>query len=164
MTDAKRFSRRAALARIGLTGFAAYVAPSIVGLSQARAATQPSPPSAPSVVSAPSGPRDSGSLSRSNTGPSGPGACRVPHSAGPAQISRQEYQNAQRAISRGEARPLRDVMNSVLQEYPGRLVQVGYSETGPAPLYRLQIVGQRGDMLAISVNASSGQIINVRTC
>ncbi|MEJ6479216.1 MAG: hypothetical protein QNL92_11120 [Octadecabacter sp.] len=83
---------------------------------------------------------------------------------GAAQISQQDYSRAQRAISRGEARPLREVLNGVMSEHPGRLVQVGFSETGAAPFYRLQIVAGGGAVLSVSVNAASGQIISVRNC
>jgi hypothetical protein len=158
MTEAKRISRRQALARIGLVGVTAYVAPAVLGLSTARASSGPTEPSPPS---APSGPDD---RDFSRSGPSGPGACSLPQPDGPAQISRQEYRRAQRAILRGEARPLRDVLDEVLQAHPGRLVQVGYSDSGSTPLYRLQIVRVGGVMLAIAAEAATGQIVSVRTC
>ena len=182
MSDSVHISRRAALARLGLGALAAYAAPTVMGLSEARAGSSPTPPSNPTPPSAPtppsnptppsdptapSSPSDSdGGRAATNdpSGPSGPGDCRVARTDGAAQISQQDYSRAQRAISRGEARPLREVLDSVMSEHPGRLVQVGFSETGAAPFYRLQIVAGGGAVLSVSVNAASGRIISVRNC
>ncbi len=192
MTGGKRISRRAALARLGFGAVGAYMAPSVTRLSAAQAASSasppspasdpspasaptrasppsdPSPPSAASQSSAPtrpSGPsRSSGASGAEVSGPSGPGACRPSSIPGGAQITRRDYERAQRAISRGDARPLREILNTVQSSHPGRLVQVGFSETGGTPSFRVLIVDRAGAVVSITVDAGSGRITSVRKC
>lgn len=192
MTQAKGISRRAALARLGLAVGGAYLAPAMVGLSAARAASNPSPPSAPSeptaptppsppspvtaptaptaatapsVVTAPSVPETaSTSQAVEISGPSGPGACRTSTISPNGTISHRDYERAQRAISRGEARPLRDVVSVVQSRHPGRLLQVGFSESGSGSSFRVLIVDQRGAVVSVTVDAGSAQITNVQRC
>lgn len=189
MTQAKGISRRAALARLGLAVGGAYLAPAMVGLSAARAASNPSPPSAPSeptaptppsppspvtaptaptapsVVTAPSVPETAPTTQAVEiSGPSGPGACRTSTISPNGTISRRDYERAQRAISRGEVRPLRDVVNVVQSRHPGRLLQVGFSESGSGSSFRVLIVDQRGAVVSVTVDAGSAQITNVQRC
>jgi hypothetical protein len=185
MSDGKRISRRAALFRLGLGAASAYMAPSMVGLSQARAssaspasapspatppsapspASVPSPVSPPSAPSTPSGPSEPGGGTPSSpSGPSGPGTCRSSSIAGNAQISRKDYLRAQRAIARGDARPLQEVLKNVQSKQPGKLLQVGFSDKGKRTNFRVLIVDQSGAVVSVTVDAGSGQITSIRKC
>ena len=191
MSGTKRISRRAALARLGMGAAGAYMSPAFVGLSQARAsggseasaasaaspASTPSPasaaspasgPSAPSRASEPSRPSgpeaSSGSPVSGPSGPSGPGACRGSSLSGGAQISRQDYKRAQRAIARGNARPLQEILRNVQARYPGRTLQVGFSERGRRPTFQVLIVDRSGAMISVTVDAGSAQVMNIRKC
>ncbi len=183
MTNSKPISRRAALARLGLSAASVYMSPGILGISRAHAAssvsspspvspaTPPSPPSNPSPPSAasnPSGPsqpadRAGGSSSRAS-GPSTAGTCRQTSLPGGGQITRQDYERAQQAIARGDARPLREVLNSVQSRHPGRMLRVGFSESGRSPAFRVVIVNRSGAIVSVTVDAKSGQITNVQNC
>ncbi len=183
MTNSKPISRRAALARLGLSAASVYMSPGILGISRAHAAssvsspspvspaTPPSPPSNPSPPSAasnPSGPsqpadRAGGSSSRAS-GPSTSGTCRQTSLPGGGQITRQDYERAQQAIARGDARPLREVLNSVQSRHPGRMLRVGFSESGRSPAFRVVIVNRSGAIVSVTVDAKSGQITNVQNC
>lgn len=190
MTARKAISRRAALTRLGLGAASAYIAPSLVGLSTARAASSPSepspasdptPPSDPSPASAatapsapnPSGPSTgpartngngkSGNSSRAS-GPSGPGSCRQSSLPNGGQITRRDYEKAQRAISRGDARPLRDVVKTVQSRHPGRILRVGFSENGRASSFQVKIVDRKGAIVSVTVDARSGTITRVQNC
>lgn len=189
MSSDKRISRRAALARLGLAAAGSYVAPAMLGLSHARAASSSSPASKPSPASkasrpspasgpspasrasrpsassGPSSPTSSGKTpGNSVSGPSGPGACRQSSMSGNAQISRQDYKRAQRAIARGDARPLQEVLKTVQSKYPGKLVQVGYSEKGRRPVFQVMIVIRSGAVISVAVDAGSGRITSMRKC
>lgn len=191
MTGREKLSRRQALARLGLGVTVAYVAPTLLGLSEARASSAPSPPSSPSAPSpaspasrpsapstalppsSPSGPSEStkstssGSSSASTPGVSGPsslGKCQVVDGTDGVRISRNDYKHAQRAIRKGEARSLKDILNVTNRQYPGRPVRVGFSVSGPEPRYRIQIITTSGDVLSVTVLAKSGEIINARKC
>lgn len=190
MTQNRNLSRRKALARLGLGFASAYMTPTVVGLSTARAASgvsDPTPPSAPSPASSPtppsspspasppsnpttpsaasqaSSPSQPGS-SQASSGPSGPGACRQSTLQGGGQITRNDYEQAQQAISRGDARPLREVLNTVQSQHPGRIVSVGFSQSGRSTAYRVLIISSSGAVLSITVNARTGQITRVQSC
>ncbi|WP_424940402.1 PepSY domain-containing protein [Aliiroseovarius sp. S253] len=84
--------------------------------------------------------------------------------SGNAQISRQDYKRAQRAIARGDARPLQEVLKTVQKRYPGKLVQVGYSEKGRKPVFQVMIVNRSGAVISVSVDAGSGRIASMQRC
>lgn len=189
MRQKASISRRTALARLGLGVATTYMAPTIAGISVAHAASgvsdpsapsppspaspasTPTPPSSPSPASpasdpsAPSSPSPvSGPSQPGGSGPSGPGACRQSTLPGGGQITRNDYEQAQRAISRGEARPLREVLNTVQNQHPGRIVTVGFSQNGRSTSYRVLTVSRSGAVLSITVNARTGQITRVQSC
>lgn len=187
MSARKPISRRVALARLGLGAATAYVSPVMLGLSMAHAASNssepsetsapspassPSPASAPSPVSAPSRPsspsgpsQPEGGDNNSNiSGPSDAGSCSQTELPNGGQITRREYERAQEAISRGEARPLREVLNNVETEHPGRLLRVGFSEDGRSSRFRVVIVNRSGAIVSVTVDARTGQITNVQNC
>jgi hypothetical protein len=190
MTKAKPISRRAALARLGLGAASVYMSPAMLGLSKAHAASSASapspaspasppsppskasppspasPPSAPSAVSSPSGPSRPASSTgnTSPSGPSGPGSCRQTSLPDGAQITRRDYERAQQAISRGDAQPLRKVLDNVQSRHPGRLLRVGFSRNGRTPSFRVVIVNRSGAIVSVTVDAGSGQITNVQNC
>jgi len=72
--------------------------------------------------------------------------------------------DAQRAISQGRALPLREVVNQVKKRHPGRLINVGFSDKGAKPLYRLKMVSTGGAVQTISVHAGTGRIASVNGC
>lgn len=176
MTGSVKLSRRQALARLGLGATVAYMTPTLLGLSEARASSAPSRPSAPSAASppsSPSGPSNSTSSSSSRSGsastpgvsgPSSLGKCQVVDGSEGVKISRNDFQRAQRAIRNGEARPLKEILDVTSRQYPGRPVRVGFSVSGPEPRYRIQIVTNSGDVLSITVLAKSGEITHARKC
>lgn len=180
MTNSKPITRRAALARLGLSAASVYMSPGILGISKAHAAssvstpspvspaTPPSPPSTPSPPSKPSGPSQpenrTGGRTSSTSGPSTAGTCQQSSLPAGGQITRRDYARAQQAIARGDARPLREVLSGVQSRYPGRMLRVGFSESGQSPTFRVLIVNRSGAILSVTVDAKSGQITNVRNC
>lgn len=181
MSGRASISRRAALARLGLGISAIYVSPAVTGLSAAHASSGPSDgsapspaspasaPSAPSRPSRPSGPSAASGVDAAST-PSGAEEserrieCRVPGKNGGVRISRDDYQRVQRAIRRGEARPLREVLQETARKYPGQPVRVGLSSKGSDLAYRIQIVTPSGDIVSLTVDARSGAIVQAWTC
>ena len=166
MTDTIRISRRTALARLGLGAASIYMSPVIVGLSKAHAgsgvsqASPASPASPPSRASPPSPP----SAASGASGPSGPGSCRQTSLPNGGQITRREYDRAQEAIARGDAQPLRDVIRNVQSRHPGRLLRVGFSDSGRSLSFRVVVVNPSGAIVSVTVDAKSGQITNVQNC
>ena len=150
-------------------------------------ASAPSPPSAPSPVSAPTPPSAPSPVSRasspsrldtpnSSSGPSaprqsnegransGPSACRQPNLPNGGQMTRRDYELAQQAIAKGDARPLSEVINTVQSRYPGRIVRVGFSGSTRASVFQIRIVSNSGAVVSVSVNAKSGAITGVQNC
>lgn len=135
-------------------------------------ASRPSPaspasaPSAASPASRPSTPgqsADRGAVSGAS-GPSGAGSCQQTSLPDGGQITRREYENAQQAIARGDAKPLRDVLDDVQTRHPGRLLRVGFSENGRSASFRVVIVNRSGAIVSVTVDAKSGQITKVQNC
>lgn len=170
MTAKPNITRRAALARLGLTAASVYMAPGIFGVSVAHASSGVSAASPPSPAS-PASPPSPASNPSPPSGPSRPGSvnenadsCRQPSLPNGGQITRQEYDRAQQAIQRGDARPLRDVLRTVEQDYPGRLLRVRFSGRGRSHEFRVTIVNPSGAIVSVTVDAKTGQITNVQNC
>ena len=185
--SAKGISRRAALVRLGLGAAAVYCAPAMTSLSAARAASgsgksgspsEPSAPSAPSTPSTPSAPTAPSNPTAPSDGvPSPPpttepntgsraasGGCSGPSGAERASISRRDMARANAAVARGEAKPLREIVGIVRQQFPGRLIRVGFNSRDGAPRYWLQIVSNAGSVQTVTVEAGSGQVSGVKGC
>lgn len=182
--EVAKISRRQALGRLGLALGAAYCAPLVVSASQARAASGSSPASSASRASTPSGPSPASEPSRasapsSTSAPSSPvrdngtksdagnqlrTGCSQPSGASRATISRRDMQRAQAAITRGDAKTLREVVEIVQRNHPGRLIKVGFQGSGADQAYWLQMVSGGGSVQTITVDAGSGAIISVRGC
>ncbi|MDA5095567.1 hypothetical protein O2N63_15870 [Aliiroseovarius sp. KMU-50] len=92
------------------------------------------------------------------------GDCQVPAGADHLTISRRDYQRAQTAIRRGEARPLDEIVKLTRKSHPGQPVSVGFSTSGPEPIYQIQIVTRSGTVISVTVAARSGRILKARTC
>ncbi len=188
--EGKKLSRREALQRLGLGLAAAYIGPSFTTLSQAQAKSEnsgsgnnsgssdpsdPSPPSPPSQPSAPSTPTGPSSPASTNTNgqqlPSTPSGvqtatCRnVPTSDGNNfTISRRDYEAAQAAVRAGAAQPLENIWPNIAQQYPGRLIGIEFTGTGPSARYHFRAISSGGHLETIVVSAASGRIESIVGC
>lgn len=162
-----KMNRRQAMARLGLVAGAAYCAPLVTQISRARASSGVSEPSAPSPASPPSAPS---SPSPSMSTPSSPetasaaSSCSQPSGAERATISRRDMRRAEAAVSRGDAKPLREIVNIVQNRHPGRVIKVGFRNQGSKNQYWLKIVSHSGRVQIVTVDAGSGVVSSVKGC
>ncbi|MCP5037400.1 MAG: PepSY domain-containing protein [Rhodobacteraceae bacterium] len=173
MTDSK-LTRRQALARLGITPLALYVAPAVLTLStaaSASSATPPSDPSEPSVATPPTPPSPASS-------PSAPGdvveadeasSDRCYQDAGASgnsqlSISQDDFERAQAAVDAGYAKPLSQIWQGILADYPGRIVSISFSGFRYRPRYRLKAVSSSGRLETVIVSARTGRIERIVGC
>jgi hypothetical protein len=52
----------------------------------------------------------------------------------------------------------------VQSRHPGKLLRVGFSDSGQSPTFRVVIVNPSGAIVSVTVDARSGQITNVQNC
>ena len=176
-----KMNRRQAMARLGLVAGAAYCAPLVTQISRARAASGVSEPSAPSSASPPSpsppaasSPSPPSSPSPSMPTPSTPtsgtkttpaaSGCSQPSGAERATISRRDMRRAEAAVSRGDAKPLREIVGIVQNRHPGRVIKVGFQNQGSKNQYWLKIVSHSGRVQIVTVDAGSGVVSSVKGC
>lgn len=168
----EKLTRRAALRRLGLGLGAAYCSPILTGLSRAQAASSassssnPSPPSDPTAPSTPSAVSSPSSPSGAeNDGRDGSqGGCSAPSGSERVEISRRDMELANEAVARGEAKPLREIFQTVQGRHPGRMIRVGFNSNGGNRHYWLRMVTQSGSVQTITVDALTGATISVRGC
>lgn len=165
-------TRRAALKRLGLAVGAAYCSPLITGLSSAQAGSTASSPSDVSSVSAPS----STSAPSQASGPSGAdngqgsdrdqsnNRCSAPSGGERVGISRRDMDLANEAVSRGDAKPLREIFQIVQGRYPGQMIRVGFNANGRSRQYWLRMVTHTGSVQTVTVDALTGATVHVRGC
>ncbi len=172
--NSKTISRRAALQKLGLGTLAAYVVPEFLAVSTAAAASGSSEPSAPSESSAPSEPSTASEPSAPEASqPSGPededwrddNTCRAhANRSNQTTMSNSDFRRAERAVRRGQARPLSEIFQSVQQRINGRLLEVRFdNRSGPA-MYQFRMISPDGRLINIFSDASSGEILRIVNC
>ncbi|PVA08143.1 PepSY domain-containing protein [Thalassorhabdomicrobium marinisediminis] len=77
-------------------------------------------------------------------------------------MSRRDYERAQQAIQRGQARPLREVLTRVQASHPGTVIRVGFSSDGGS--FRVLTVNNSGAVVSVRVDAASGRITGAQAC
>jgi uncharacterized membrane protein YkoI len=55
-------------------------------------------------------------------------------------------------------------LKNVQSKQPGKLLQVGFSDTGKRTKFRVLIVDRSGAVVSVSVDAGSGRITSIRKC
>ena len=83
-----------------------------------------------------------------------PGESTVMADANPEQV--------RTATESGKIKPLSDILNVVSQKVPGKVLDVQVDNDGSPWLYRIKVRGQKGDVTLVTVNAETGQIMEIK--
>ncbi len=167
-------TRREALRRLGLAVTTAYVAPSVLLVSEARASSsgtsQPTPPSGPTNGSPPTPP----------TPPTAPSnieeieadvietdSCKNARNvANPDTpfISAHDFERAQQAVEAGYAKPLDSIWSSFMAEYPGQVISIEFTGYRWRPRFRFRAISASGRLETVIVSARTGEIEKIIGC
>jgi len=76
----------------------------------------------------------------------------------------RDHDTARRAVSRGDAQPLSQIMAKVSPRYPGKLLNAQLKNRGDKNqwIYRLRILTGQGKVTELVVDAKSGRVLQVR--
>ena len=83
-----------------------------------------------------------------------PGESTVRADADPEQI--------RAATESGQIRPLTEILNIVSKEVPGKVLAVQVDNDGSPWLYRIKVRGQEGNVKLVTVNAETGEIMDIK--
>lgn len=72
------------------------------------------------------------------------------------------HDRARSAVRAGEAQPLGSILSAIQRRYPGRALSADLAERGGTLVYRIKWLGKDDQVRDITVDARSGQILNVR--
>lgn len=78
---------------------------------------------------------------------------------GPAPAA---FAAASRELAQAEVVPLGSVLDAIAQRFPGHALDAQLSGTGQGAVYRIKWLGQDGRVRDITVDAQTGQILQVR--
>lgn len=179
--DDSKLTRRQALARIGLSPAAIYLAPTVLALSSAAFASEASGgdagdegdegASGASGASSPSAPSPSGPPSPSSTEEEDEKSTDRCHSevsatsgGGSLSISADDFQRAQVSVDAGYAKPLSLIWQDIVDQYPGHIISVSFTGYRYRPRYRLKAVSPSGRLETVIVSAKTGQIERIVGC
>ena len=70
----------------------------------------------------------------------------------------RDHDDARRAVEAGEIRPLAEILATIKEKLPGEVVGVKLEREGGAWAYELRVVGDKGRLLEIHVDAKTGEI------
>lgn len=73
-----------------------------------------------------------------------------------------EQTQARKAVARGDAVALKQVLADVNKQYPGRVVSVSLEGKGSELRYRIRVIDNNNRLLNLVVNARSGQITGIK--
>ena len=80
--------------------------------------------------------------------------------ASPADADRDgEHEDARRAVERGEALPLVDVLAKVRRDLGGEIVGVSFKRKQDHWLYEYKVVEPGGRLVEVYVDAASGRVL-----
>jgi uncharacterized membrane protein YkoI len=71
----------------------------------------------------------------------------------------REHENARRAVERGEALPLVEVLAKVQRDLGGEIVGVSFERKQDLWLYEFKVVEPGGRLVEVYVDAASGRIL-----
>ena len=184
-------NRRQALLRLGLGSAALYLAPALTSLSTAHGASgsgggsgsaskpspaspasRPSPASRASAASAPSGPsspkKDDDGRPQPRSGQphqrSIRRACRGSESASNKTISRRDSRRARRAVQRGRALPLSDIVKRVQAKYDSKFLSARFVAKPGQLTYQLKMISPEGAVVIVEAAANTAEILHVGGC
>lgn len=81
---------------------------------------------------------------------------------GPAVLAASDHDAARDAAGSGEIRPLPEILATVEREVPGRVVDVQLDKKTKPWTYRIKVLTQNGNVVSVTVNATSGRIQSVK--
>lgn len=70
-----------------------------------------------------------------------------------------EHEDARRAVARGEALPLVDILAKVRRELGGEIVAVSFERKHDLWLYEFKVVEPSGRLVEVYVDAASGRVL-----
>ncbi len=79
--------------------------------------------------------------------------------ASPAIADRNEHDSARRAVERGEALPLVDILAKVRPDLGGEIVGVSFKRKQDHWLYEFKVVEPGGRLVEVYVDAASGRVL-----
>ena len=163
-------TRREALKRLGLAVTAAYVAPSVLLVSEARAATSgisdPSAPTTTSPVTPPTPPTAPSNIEQIEADVTETDTCRSRRSASPDApfISASDFNRAQEAVDAGYAKPLDAIWSTFIEEYPGQVISIEFTGYRWRPRFRFKAISASGRLETVIVSARTGEIEKIVGC
>jgi uncharacterized membrane protein YkoI len=83
-------------------------------------------------------------------------------SSGAATADSDDHDAARSAVQRGEIRPLEEILASVRSRLPGEVAGVEIERKGGRWLYEFRVVGSRGRLFEVYVDARTGQIDRIK--
>lgn len=83
-----------------------------------------------------------------------PGESTVKADADPEQV--------RAATESGKIKSLTDILKIVNEKVPGKILDVQVDDGQSPWLYRVKVRGQKGDVTLVTVNAETGQIIDIK--
>ena len=82
--------------------------------------------------------------------------------AGPAMAGPHDQEAVGRAVGRGEIRPLADILDAVRGQLPGDVVGVEVKNEKDRWFYELRVVGPKGRLFDVHVDARDGTIQRIK--
>ena len=142
MSDISTVNRRKALARISALALAAYMVPTVLTISAAKAS---------------SGDGGDGGGDGGGGDDSSGGGDDDDHSG-----KDDDSRKAREAVRSGKAASLGEVMGIVRKKYKGEVVRVRLSGSGKNLTYSIRMIDQQNRLVEIRVNAVSRRILSAK--
>ena len=73
----------------------------------------------------------------------------------------RSYDRARRAVDRGEARPIAELLEKLKTQVPGEVVGVEFEKEQGQWVYEFKIIDNNGRLLEIYVDAQSGEVLSI---
>lgn len=74
-----------------------------------------------------------------------------------------DQEAATKALAAGEVLPLRTVLDSIKNTYPGRVMNVEFERSHDLWVYKIRLLQSQGRLLKLKVDAKTGEVIATKS-
>ena len=80
----------------------------------------------------------------------------------PVALADDDYLEAKRLLETGQILPLEEILNSLRQTYPGKILEIELEKEDQHIVYEVELLGKDGVVREFYINAKTGKVLFIK--
>mgnify|MGYP000536410873 CR=1 FL=1 len=80
----------------------------------------------------------------------------------PVALAADDHMEAKRLLETGEILPLEEILNSLRQTFPGKILDIELEKEDHHIVYEVELLGKDGVVKEIYINAKTGKVLFIK--